>query len=299
MKPELMAKRNMANLKMSLHQNIAAAIALSIAGVAPPVSAAPQNANVAPTNPICQALSSPGGMPANYTDYTNGFCPDRTDPAALVAQLRAYALNPVPGDPKGRTAYRRDQDDAGAYAITQLEAAIQKSANARPAMVLDIDETSLSNLDEMLNDDFAYNANAPCAAVSTAPTSPTNPKTICGTLAWDSKAKTPAIRATKALFDEAQKLHVAVFFVTGRHDFERGWTAANLKNAGYVGYAGLYMEPNDQSFISAADFKIGARKAIQNLGYHIILNVGDQMSDLTGGFSDAVVQYPNPFYRLP
>jgi hypothetical protein len=286
-------------LKLSLHLNIAAAIALSFAGVASPASAAPQNAGVAPNNPICQAVSSPGVMPPNYTDYTSGFCPDRNNPTALVAKLRAYALNPVPGDPKGRTAYRRDLDDAGAYAIAQLDAAVQKNANARPAIVLDIDETSLSNLDEMLNDDFVYNANAPCNSVSRTPTSASSPKPICGMFAWDSKAKTPAIPATKALFDEAKKLRVAVFFVTGRHEFERGWTSVNLKNVGYTGFAGLYLEPNDQSYVSAADFKISARKTIQNLGYHIILNVGDQMSDLTGSVSDTVVQYPNPFYRLP
>ncbi len=59
------------------------------------------------------------------------------------------------------------------------------------------------------------------------------------------------------------------------------------------------MEPNNQSFVSAADFKLATRKSIQNMGYHILLNVGDQMSDLTGGVSDVWVQYPNPFYRLP
>lgn len=289
----------MANLKMVLYRKIIVAIALSFASVVPPASAAPWGAGFSPNNPICQAVSPPGVMPPNYTDYSNGFCPDRNNPAALVTQLRAYALNPVSGDPKGRTAYRRDLDEAGAYAIAQLDAAVQKNVSARSAIVLDIDETSLSNLDEMLNDDFVYNANAPCNSVSTAPTTASNHKPACGEFAWDSKAKTPAIQATKALFDEAQKLHVAVFFVTGRHEFERGWTAANLKNVGYGGFAGLYMEPNDQSYVSAADFKIDARKKIQNLGYHIVLNVGDQMSDLSGAVSDTVVQYPNPFYRLP
>lgn len=229
----------MANLKLGLSRNIAAAIALSFASVTSPASAAPQNAGVLPNNPICQAVSPPGVMPTNYTDYTNGFCSDRKNPVALVAQLRAYALTHLPGDPKARSAYRRDQDDAGAYAMAQLEAAVRNNAYARPAIVLDIDETSLSNLDEMLNDDFVYNADAPCNLVSKAPTFASGPKKPCGAFAWDSKAKTPAIKATRALFDEAKKLHVAVFFVTGRHEFERGWTSANLKDVGYTGFAGL------------------------------------------------------------
>ena len=36
----------------------------------------------------------------------------------------------------------------------------------------------------------------------------------------------------------------------------------------------------------------------QVLGYLIILNVGDQESDLTGGFADRTFKLPNPFYFI-
>jgi predicted secreted acid phosphatase len=151
----------------------------------------------------------------------------------------------------------------------------------------------------MLNNDFVYAGDPPCNTVSRAPTLPATPKPLCGAISWDAKAKSPAIAATKRLFDEARKSKVAVFFVTGRHEFERGWTTQNLKNAGFSGFSGLYMEPNDKTFNSAADFKIEQRKTIQSLGYHIILSIGDQLSDLSGQVADTTVLYPNPFYRLP
>ena len=109
----------------------------------------------------------------------------------------------------------------------------------------------------------------------------------------------PGPQATKAHLDQAQKLHVAVFFVTGRHKFERAWTSANLESAGYSGFAGLYMEPNDQTCVSAADFKIGARKAIQNLGYHIIFCVGDQMTISQADFPTLSCNIPIRFTSWP
>ena len=35
------------------------------------------------------------------------------------------------------------------------------------------------------------------------------------------------------------------------------------------------------------------------LGYDIVANFGDQLSDLTGGFADKTFKLPNPMYFLP
>src|SRR6185312_25067 len=44
----------------------------------------------------------------------------------------------------------------------------------------------------------------------------------------------------------------------------------------------------------------GTRKHIeQDLGYDIALNVGDQWSDLQGGYADHYLKLPNPTYYLP
>ncbi|HEX3434983.1 MAG TPA: HAD family acid phosphatase [Solirubrobacteraceae bacterium] len=34
-------------------------------------------------------------------------------------------------------------------------------------------------------------------------------------------------------------------------------------------------------------------------GYRIIVNVGDQQSDLDGGFAQRAFKLPNPFYFIP
>jgi predicted secreted acid phosphatase len=47
-------------------------------------------------------------------------------------------------------------------------------------------------------------------------------------------------------------------------------------------------------------YKSGERAKIVAAGYRIILNVGDQMSDLNGNpQAELSVKLPNPFYYLP
>jgi len=49
---------------------------------------------------------------------------------------------------------------------------------------------------------------------------------------------------------------------------------------------------------SAADFKAPQRAQIVMQGYTIIVNVGDQPSDLAGGYAEKSFLMPNPFYRI-
>ena len=46
-------------------------------------------------------------------------------------------------------------------------------------------------------------------------------------------------------------------------------------------------------------FKAAARKQIQDNGYTIIANVGDQFSDLDENPGETQFHVPNPFYFLP
>ena len=50
---------------------------------------------------------------------------------------------------------------------------------------------------------------------------------------------------------------------------------------------------------SAADYKTPIRAAIEKEGYTIVANIGDQPSDLLGGFAERIFLLPNPFYRVP
>jgi HAD superfamily, subfamily IIIB (Acid phosphatase) len=50
---------------------------------------------------------------------------------------------------------------------------------------------------------------------------------------------------------------------------------------------------------SVAEFKSSARRRIADQGYRIILNVGDQLSDLSGEpASELSVKLPNPLYFI-
>jgi hypothetical protein len=59
------------------------------------------------------------------------------------------------------------------------------------------------------------------------------------------------------------------------------------------------MEPPGAHYVSAADFKAQQRGKIEQRGYTIIVNVGDQPSDLDGGFAEQTYLLPDPFYRNP
>jgi hypothetical protein len=59
------------------------------------------------------------------------------------------------------------------------------------------------------------------------------------------------------------------------------------------------MEPVGAHFDSAADFKAPQRAKIEQQGYTIIANLGDQPSDLAGGSAEQTYLLTNPFYRIP
>jgi acid phosphatase len=188
-------------------------------------------------------------------------------------------------------AYHDCKPGAGCYETElnrQSDLAIgflqKRAARAKPqeklALVLDIDETSLSNWDVEKQDDFGYIAK--------------------DWNDWVSAKKAPAIAGTLRLFHEALKDHVAVFFITGRGEAQREATAENLKSAGYHDWAGLALRGPHPSTQTTAEYKSGERKKIVDAGYKIILNVGDQMSDLNGiPQAELSVKLPNPFYFIP
>ena len=191
------------------------------------------------------------------------------------------------------TDYRRsggyDRDVAAVLAEAQKYMEQRAALVAKPAIVLDIDETSLSNLPQILANDYGRFANGPCEL-------PAGP---CGYLAWGLMARDPAILPTLQLFKAARAKGVAVFFITGRREDEREKTESNLRLAGYDGWEKLVLRPSGTTTPSAADYKAPERAKIAAQGYTIIANVGDQPSDLAGGYAERTFLVPNPFYRIP
>ena len=177
--------------------------------------------------------------------------------------------------------YAKDQDHQAERAIALLRnRAAHRRSNEKLALVLDIDETSLSNYEEMVKADFSYDS-----AIFNA---------------WVNSAKAPAIPGTLRLYKEAQRLNVNVFFITGRADSEREATERNLREQDYKNWQQLYLRPPALASQPVSVFKSGARAAIVAQGYRIILNVGDQWSDDKGEpQAEFFVKYPNPYYLIP
>ena len=169
--------------------------------------------------------------------------------------------------------------DSGAY-LTDLQSAAwpaiswidERAAGVdRPAVVFDIDETALSNWEAIAANDFGRVYNGPCDKL---------PKGPCGLQAWDLLARSTVIPPTMDVFKAAKDHGAAIFFITGRSETQREATERNLAAVGYSGYARLIMEPAGAHYVSAADFKAPQRQAIEQEGYTIVVNMGDQPSDL-------------------
>jgi predicted secreted acid phosphatase len=195
-------------------------------------------------------------------------------------------------------AYDSDLNKVLAAARVYVE---QRAAQvSKPAIVLDIDETSLSNLPIELADDFGFINGKDKEDLSCTLESGSTPKLNgpCGFGGWVELAKAEAIDGTLALYKAARAHKAAVFFITGRHEGERAATEKNLKTAGYATWDGLTLRPDNDNR-TVIGYKSAAREKIAEQGYTIIVNVGDQHSDLAGGYGERAYKLPNPFYYIP
>jgi acid phosphatase len=179
-----------------------------------------------------------------------------------------------------RVCYQRDLDLQADRAIAFLKRRVTHvRVGDKLALVLDIDETTLSNYEEMAGADFAYD-NAKFNA-------------------WVDSAKAPAIAGTLRLYKEAQRLGVHVFFITGRNESQRAVTEQNLRSRGFENWQELVLRQKGEEGSTAVAYKSAARAKIAAQGYRIILNVGDQWSDLQGKpMAEYSVKYPDPYYFL-
>jgi acid phosphatase len=216
---------------------------------------------------------------------------------------------------------KQDQDTE--LAVQEAQAWVRLRApqitNSTPAIVLDIDETSLSNWRRIYQDEYL---GAPPACYFK--------NERCTDRDWQWTAKAPAVQPVLELYNLAQCVRfgqpcskVDVYFVTGRHEggkyvptelcangqqdacqklalTPREWTLENLKNAGFVNVTDDHLRMRSDSDGSVSDYKTGERRKIENNGQvTIIANVGDQQSDLVGLHAERTFKVPNPFYFIP
>lgn len=150
------------------------------------------------------------------------------------------------------------------------------------AMVLDIDETSLSSYCELQRQGFRHVG------------------TESQYLEWlASPDASIAIPGTLALYNQALAANVSVFFITGRSHELAESTARNLRLAGYDHWSGLILRSEEERTTDITWYKSSHRAEIAK-DHRIILSVGDQWSDLNGTpHAEVSVKLPNPFYFLP
>jgi predicted secreted acid phosphatase len=142
--------------------------------------------------------------------------------------------------------------------------------------------------------------------------------TLQGT--WVHQGLFPATPGMVDFVDAVAAKGYHIYGITGRPAAQEDDTIANLKNVGYTEFDNAdfftkfdstspqpdYLDcntgvaPDDATKCSTVEYKAGTRKHIvQDLGQDIVLNVGDQFSDLQGGYADDSLKLPNPTYYLP
>ncbi|KAF9616018.1 hypothetical protein IFM89_027957 [Coptis chinensis] len=174
--------------------------------------------------------------------------------------------------------------DSGLVAYDSLEFAktVEIRGDGKDVWIFDIDETLLSNLPyyaehgfgtEIFND-IAFNQ-------------------------WVDSAECPAIPASLKLYNELRRLGFTIILLTGRDEHQRSSTIKNLLIAGYSGYQSLILrEPSDHGKIAEV-YKSEKRKELENEGYRIHGNSGDQWSDLFGApTATRSFKLPNPMYYI-
>lgn len=143
------------------------------------------------------------------------------------------------------------------------------------AIVFDIDETLLSNLPHMRPLGFGY---VPPLWHD-----------------WVAAGTAPVIEPFAKIYRIAQARDATLFLISDRREKDRPGTEKNLRLHSLANFAALDLKPNDSPDTAAA-FKTAMRKKIAEQGYTIIANIGDQESDLAGGYAEKTFKLPNPFY---
>jgi len=167
--------------------------------------------------------------------------------------------------------------EANKYLTRRIPKGVPKNAkhSQKLAMVFDIDETTLSNVRHIQANDYGY-----------------LPKVWD---AWVGEGQATAIFPVQAVYHTAVNAKVDVFFITGRSPEGAAATERNLRQVGYETWTRIIYKPANFTE-SARAFKIDTRRKLAAEGYLIIANIGDQNSDLLGGYAERVFKLPNPFY---
>jgi len=223
-------------------------------------------------------LAAPADCPVPVQDHIPALPPGQLNIGTIKDLLRDYH----------QQFY--DADVAAVFDSAQRFIEQNAARSKRPALVLDIDETSLTNWPNLLADDFGFVAGGSCDVLPAGP---------CGFNEWILKSTAKAIEPARKLFNAAKASGVAVIFITGRPNKQRDATIINLDHEGFVGWTELRTRPDRDDLPTVQAYKTAERTKVEEAeGYTIIASVGDQISDLEGEHSGCRFKVPNPFYFI-
>lgn len=165
----------------------------------------------------------------------------------------------------------------------------------RPAAVFDADDTTLMTYDM---EDAAMKFNFVPAVQDSD---------------WVQPQRFPATPGMPELVADLADAGCTIFGLTGRSDSQKYATLGNLAKVGYSDFRAnhyftkwnsgtqppAYIDCGSDNTCSTIEYKSQTRKHIEDMGYQIVANFGDQFSDLIGGYATDVYKLPNPTYYLP
>jgi predicted secreted acid phosphatase len=263
-----------------------AAAALTAISIAGPANAAPKHPSDDHLTPNTQFVMEPDGS-SGLTAGGAGI----PNIDSVKSTIRAYYNATSAGIANKTTSpYITEIEQIEAAALAKLP---KVKPSAKKAIVFDSDDTTLWTYD-MEDGAMHFNFNPALQDV------------------WVQNKLFPATPGMVDFVDAVVAKGYTVFGVTGRGAAQKQATIENLDDLGYQGFTDdrfftKWAAGQQPSYVTCAaascttvEFKANTRKHIENdLGYDIALNVGDQFSDLQGGYSDSSLKLPNPTYYLP
>ncbi|XP_068640606.1 acid phosphatase 1-like [Aristolochia californica] len=177
--------------------------------------------------------------------------------------------------------YRKDSAFIIDQAIEYAES-LKLVGDGKDIWVFDIDETCLSNL--------------PYYSVHGFGSEPYNDTLF---EAWVYMEMAFPLPETLKLYNRLVSLGFKIVFLTGRTEPKRNSTVMNLLKAGYTSWEKLLLRGPSDSTTTALVFKSGQRQKLEEQGYRILGNIGDEWSDILGASAGSrTFKLPDPMYYI-
>ncbi|KAL5697671.1 hypothetical protein ACHQM5_028791 [Ranunculus cassubicifolius] len=203
---------------------------------------------------------------------TNNIHDWKTVPAECENYVGHYMLGSV---------YRKDSaivaDEAAKYAQN-----LTLKGDGKDIWVFDVDETTLSNLPYYAKHGFGV-----------------EPFNSTASKQWENTGKAPALPESLKLYKKLVSLGIKIVFLTGRPESQRKVTTLNLKKAGYYTWEQLILRGPSDVGVKSVVYKSERRKKLEDQGFRIVGNMGDQWSDILGtNVGDRTFKLPDPMYYI-